>query len=150
MHPLSWLFGTSPRFRDSGLLVLRLVFGLALAFAHGMHKLPPSERFITGVGEMGFPAPVFFAWCASLAEAAGGLFLALGLLTRPAAFFVLFTMGVAFFLRHAGDPFDKQELSLLYGTAALCLLLAGPGRFSLDQALKSALARRRATPSAAR
>lgn len=129
------LFGgadLSSPFAHLGVLVLRLVPGLSLALAHGLGKLPPSERFVTGVAELGFPAPIAFAWAASLAESAGGFFMALGLFTRPAAFFVLFTMGTAFFLRHAADPFQKKELALLYGVIALGVLLIGAGRYSLD------------------
>ena len=41
-------------------------------------------------------------------------------------------MGVAFFLAHAGDAFGDRELSYVYGSAAIALLLAGGGRYSLD------------------
>src|SRR5690606_40765216 len=88
---------------DAGLLLLRLVAGLALAFAHGVNKMPPSEGFVSGVAELGFPAPTFFAWAAGFAEFVGGGLLTIGLLTRPASFFIAFTMAVAFFGRHAGD-----------------------------------------------
>src|SRR4029453_9502804 len=71
-----------------GLLFLRLVAGISLATAHGLGKLPPSEGFIKGVGERGFPAPVIFSWGAALSEALGGSLVALGLFTRPAAFFM--------------------------------------------------------------
>lgn len=122
---------------DTGLLVLRLLAGLALALAHGWGKIPPSPGFIESVAGLGFPAPALFAWAAGLAEFAGGLCLAVGLLTRPAALFVLVTMGVAFFLRHADDPFSSKEKALLFGAVALCLLLTGAGRFSLDALLRN-------------
>jgi len=121
-----------------GLLLLRLVAGLSLATAHGLGKLPPSEGFVKGVGELGFPAPLLFAWAAGLSEALGGSLVALGLFTRPAAFFMLFTMSTAFFLRHSLDPFQKKELAMLYGIIALAILLIGAGRYGLD-----ALVRRR-------
>ncbi|WP_218827601.1 DoxX family protein [Rubricoccus marinus] len=117
---------------DLGLLVLRVSVGLAMAFGHGLGKLPPSAGFVSKTGELGFPAPEVFAWLAALSEFGGGLLLALGLLTRPAAAAVLFTMGVAFFLAHAGDAFGDRELSYAYGSAAIALLLAGGGRYSLD------------------
>lgn len=120
---------------DLGLLALRLFAGPALAFAHGINKLPPSERFLAGVVEMGFPQPVLFAWAAGLAEFGGGLLLALGLLTRPAAFLILVTMFVAAFVRQAGDPFAEREAALLFGAIALLYLIAGPGRISLDAAI---------------
>jgi putative oxidoreductase len=41
-------------------------------------------------------------------------------------------MTVAAFVAHAGDPFQKRELALFYSIAAVTLLLAGAGRYSLD------------------
>lgn len=127
---------------DIGLLVLRLMAGLAMAFAHGINKIPPSEGFIGGVEALGFPFPVFFAWSAGLAEFVGGLCLAIGLLTRPAALLLAFTMAVAFFLRHAGDPFGDKEKAFLFGGIALLYLLAGAGRFSVDALLRGRVSRR--------
>lgn len=117
---------------SAGLLIPRVYIGLAMAFAHGLGKLPPSEKFIEGVAEMGFPAPLVFAWAAAVAEFAGGLCLALGLLTRPSALFCLFTMIVAAFVRHGADPFQRKELALLYAAAFAIFVVIGPGRFSLD------------------
>jgi putative oxidoreductase len=137
LHPI--LFGGDgggSALADAGLLVLRLFTGLSLAFAHGLGKLPPSAGFVETVGEMGFPVPVFFAWCAALAEFGGGLCLALGLLTRPAAFFVAFTMAVAAFVRQAGDPFTDKEKALLFLVIALALLLTGSGRYGLDRFIR--------------
>ena len=133
--------GASAR-ADAGLLVLRVFVGLGLALGHGMGKMPPSERFIGGVAGMGFPAPALFGWAAGLAEFAGGLLLALGLLTRPSAFFILPTMLVAAFLRE-GPSFGDKEKALLYAAAAVLFVLAGAGRYSLD-----ALIRRRSGPPA--
>lgn len=121
---------------DWGLLLLRLISGLALALAHGLGKVPPSERFIGTVGELGFPFPVLFAWGAGMAELAGGLLLAAGLLTRPASLFIVVTMLTAVVLRHAGDPFSEREKALLFAAIGLLFLIAGPGRLSLDAALR--------------
>jgi putative oxidoreductase len=128
------LFGNALNCRcaDAGLLVLRLAAGLGMAFAHGIKKLPPPQGFIDGVGSLGFPAPSLFAWLAALAEFGGGLLLAVGLLTRPAAFTMAFTMAVAFFMQHGGDPFKVKEPAFLYLAVSLCFLLTGPGRFSVD------------------
>lgn len=121
---------------DAGLLLLRLFAGLSLAAAHGIGKIPPSEGFVAGVGEMGFPLPGLFAWASGLAETLGGLLLAVGLFARPAALFVLINMLVASFIRQVGDPFLERELSLLYCAVAACLLLSGAGRLSLDALLR--------------
>ena len=115
-----------------GLLVSRLVFGLSMAIAHGVGKVPPSEKFINKVDALGFPSPELFAWGAGLSELIGGCLIAAGLLTRLSSLFLLSTMIVAVFVAHAGDPFAKQELGLLYGAFSLLLILTGPGKFSLD------------------
>jgi putative oxidoreductase len=125
----------NPRPTDLGLLVLRLYAGLALALAHGWGKVPPSQGFAGMVGGMGFPAPELFAWLAAFAEFGGGLLLALGLLTRPAALLVVVHFTIVVLLAHAGDPFGDRELPLFFWTSALVLLLAGPGRYSADAAL---------------
>ena len=121
-----------PGASDLAFLVLRMFTGLAMALGHGMGKIPPSERFVNGVGELGFPVPLLFAWAAGLAEFAGGLLLAAGLFTRPAALMVLMTMLVAAFRRHAADPFDVKEKALLYAAIAFFFLIAGGGRLALD------------------
>jgi putative oxidoreductase len=124
--------GGEPGANDLALLVLRMFTGLAMALAHGIGKVPPKEGFVNGVGELGFPAPLLFAWAAGLAEFAGGLLLAAGLFTRPAALMILMTMLVAAFRRHAADPFDVKEKALLYAAVAFFFLIAGGGRLALD------------------
>lgn len=123
---------------DAGLLLLRLFFGLALAFGHGLGKLPPSDRFTAGVDDMGFPVPILFAWAAGMAEFGGGVLIALGLLTRPAAVFVAFNMLVAVTLRHAGDSFADRESALSFAVASIAILLAGGGRYALDALFRRA------------
>lgn len=121
---------------DLGLTILRLFAGLALAFNHGLSKIPPPQMFIESVSGMGFPAPTFFAWSAALSELVGGLLLAIGLFTRPAALFILITMGCAAFILHRADPFQEREPALIFGAVALVFLFAGAGRLSLDHFLR--------------
>jgi len=117
-----------------GLLWLRLITGIAIA-THGYQKIfvRGVDGFAQGVGEMGFPAPLFFAWMAVLSEFVGGCCMALGLATRWAALFVCLTMSVALFIRHGSDPFSVKELALLYWAASGALMFAGGGRFSVDE-----------------
>jgi putative oxidoreductase len=120
---------------DAGLLLLRVGFGLAIAFGHGFSKFLNLEKFVRSVAKHGFPLPEVLAPIAMLSELAGGILLALGLATRPAALFVLATMLGAAFVAHFGDPFSKKELALAYALVAVVLLVAGPGRHSLDARL---------------
>lgn len=117
---------------DFGLLVLRVVAGLALAFFHGIGKIPPAEGFVGMVGGMGLPAPALMAWLAGLAEFAGGLLLAAGLLTRPTALVLVIHFAVVVLVAHAGDALGDRELPLIFWAIAIQFLLTGPGRFSLD------------------
>jgi len=129
---LRWLFTTSLVSADVGLLVMRLSVGLLLAFAHGADKVRNLDAFVAQVDKLNMPSAQFLGICAALAEFLGGLLLAIGLCSRGAAVAVLVTMGVAAFRVHGGDPFAKQELAIVYGIGALALVLAGPGRISLD------------------
>ncbi|NIR47720.1 DoxX family protein [candidate division KSB1 bacterium] len=119
-----------------GLTILRVFSGLALAFGHGIGKIPPSDGFIQGVAKLGFPLPGFFAWAAGCSEFFGGILLAAGLVTRPAAFFILCTMSTAGFIRHAQDPFTTKEKALLFAAIALLFLLIGAGKYGVDVVIR--------------
>ncbi len=123
---------------DGAQTLLRVAAGVMLALGHGVNKVPPAEGFIGAVGDLGFPMPTLFAWLAAFAELVGGLCLAVGLLTRPAAFLIAVTMAVAAGLQHATDPWfasegPSKELAVLYLVIALQFLAAGSGRYSIDR-----------------
>lgn len=118
---------------DVGLLILRAGSGAAMLFAHGMAKINNFSTLSTK-----FPDPFAIGSKASLLLAIGSevicaALLILGLGTRVAAIPLWITMMVAAFLVHAGDPFQKKELALLYALVFLVVGLLGPGRYSLDQ-----------------
>lgn len=120
-----------------GLAILRVFAGLSMALGHGLGKLPPSERFVDITGKLGFPIPEFFAWMAAFSEFGGGLLLALGLLTRPGAFFIAFTMLVAGFLQHAADPFSSKEMAFLYLVITGMFVVVGSGKYGVDNLIRS-------------
>ena len=80
--------------------------------------------------------PPALALVAGLIEFFGGLFLALGFLTRPAAALVVGLMGVAVVSVHWGNGFfwtdGGYEYPLLWGIVALSYVLRGGGRYSVD------------------
>lgn len=132
---LARLAKTTPASADFGLLLVRVWFGLVLAFGHGLSKVLNLGNFIASVGKRGLPLPELLGPAAALSEFLGGILLALGLFSRVSATFIAITMLVAAFHVHAADPFAKKEFALAYAVAALAVLAAGPGRFSLDARL---------------
>lgn len=119
-----------------GLLIIRVFAGITLAFAHGLGKLPPSVGLINTVRALDFPAPEIFAWAAGLSEFLGGIFVAMGLFTRPSAFLIAFTMTVASFGQHADDPFAIKEKALLFLAISIMLLITGSGKYGVDGMFK--------------
>ena len=132
-----WVPG--PRYVDLVLTAVRVFTGLSLAFAHGWGKLLEPSGIIGMSRQMGLPLPMLAGWLAVLAEFVGGLLLAAGWLTRPAAFFIAVNMAVAAFgwhLLHAGDPYGEMEHALLFLVIAVLFLAVGSGRFGVDRFLR--------------
>jgi putative oxidoreductase len=127
---------------DFTLLLLRVVAGVGMA----VHGWPKIQDPMGWMGPDPF-APGFMLALAAVAEFAGGIALAAGLLTRLAAFGVVSTMGVAvwFHAVELGDPFIRSggedggsyELALVYLAIGLVFLVGGAGRASLDRVLWS-------------
>ncbi len=127
-----------------GLLILRLVVGLTLA-AHGAQKLFGwfGGYGLKGTGgfleQLGFFPGRRNALMAGLAEATGGLLLAVGLATPIAAALILSVMLVAIVSVHLKNGFFNHaqgyEYNLLLAVAALSLVFTGAGPISLDAVL---------------
>lgn len=137
-----YLFSCPPTSLKSSLslLLLRIIFGGAMLVGHGWGKLMTfSDR------ADGFPDPLGIGSFMSLLGAvlAETLFAALvtaGLFTRAALLPLIFTMGVAAFIHHGGDPLfgpgPSKEMALLYLSAYVVILIGGPGKYSADHYLK--------------
>lgn len=129
----------NPALRGSiAVLLLRLMTGVAFML-HGWPKIQNPLHWMDA-----FPGhpPSFVQVLPAVAEFAGGLGLALGLLTPLCCAGIICTMLVALFTHISrGDPFLNQgsggfwELALVFLVSAIAILLLGPGRYSLDQRL---------------
>ena len=113
---------------------------LCLRLGAGLMMLPHGWKKFLKVGELKADFPDPFGWGSDislyltlLSELVFPVLIALGFLTRLAAIPLLVVMGVAIFSIHAGDPFSDKELAVFYFIAYLSILLAGPGKFSLDK-----------------
>lgn len=120
-----------------GLFILRVALGISIIF-HGIPKLMGGEAAWTAVGSsmavFGITfAPMFWGLLAALTEIVGGVFFAIGLLFRPAAFMLAGMMFVATATHlHAGDGFlqygHSLDLLIVFGS----FILIGAGKYSLD------------------
>lgn len=125
---------------DSGLLVLRVVTGLVF-FMHGWQKLIDDGISATQVGfdMMGAPLPDITAVIVTFVELIGGAMFIVGALTRIIGLLLVIDMVGAFFIVHVENGFFVAnggfELVLLLGMATLSLVIAGPGRYSVDMFL---------------
>jgi len=130
------------KFRDIGLLLLRLGIGFMFIVYHGFPKLAGGVDRWEGLGasmaSIGITfLPVFWGFMAALAETVGAALLALGLFTRYALFFLLFTMVVAAaFHIGRGDGVKGAAHAIELGVVFLSLILIGPGKYSLDARLR--------------
>ena len=130
----NFLFPSKPNDTAYSLLLLafRILFG-SLLMMHGIQKL-------THFSEMSasFPDPLGVGSHVSLGLAIfGELFCSLGfilgVLYRLAMIPMIFTMCVAFFVIHGGDPFATKELAFVYLAVFVLMYIAGPGKFAFDR-----------------
>ena len=128
-----------------GILLLRVVVGLTLA-AHGSQKLFGAfgGGGIRGTGaffesHLRFKPGTVYASMAGLTELGAGLALVLGFFTPVAGAAVIGTMVVAGTAAHKANGFfitrGGYEYTLLIAAVGSALAFAGPGRFSVDNAL---------------
>ena len=124
------------RYRDAGLLIIRLGFGFGFLYFHGWPKIAGGPRAWARTGEamenLGVPAGYeAFGLLAGLGEGLGGLLLVLGLFFRPAALWLLSVMVVATIEQYS-RPMPAPEHALKNAFLFAGLFLTGPGRFALD------------------
>jgi putative oxidoreductase len=128
------------------LSLMRIVISL-LFMCHGGQKLfgiPSDHPFHA------FPL-MSLLWIAGVLEFYGGIFLLLGLFTRPVAFVLSGEMAVAYFIAHFPRGFwpllNHGELAVLYCFVFLYFVAAGGGAWSID-ALRTHLVRKNGTQAA--
>jgi len=87
------------KYRDSGLLLLRILIGLSF-LAHGLPKIEGGPEYWIKLGKsmqfVGVTAyPIFWGLMSALSESVGGALLLIGFCFRPACLFLVINMAVA-------------------------------------------------------
>ena len=130
------------RWTDLGPLVARVVFGY-FWFETGLAKVQNLDGFANRFVEWGIPFPHFNAALSAWTELIGGALIFLGLFTRLTAVPMIINMIVAIALvviKNVGSVDDFVELDeVVYMLIFFWLLMAGPGRYSLDHLLARSL-----------
>lgn len=128
------LFNTSQikSMSNLGLFILR-ISAASCMMVHGFQKYQMLQS-----GDFSqFPDPIGVGKATSLylaifAELICAALIFIGLATRLAAIPLVITMFIAVFVIHASDGFQAQELGGLYLAIFLFLMIAGPGKYSVD------------------
>jgi putative oxidoreductase len=125
------------------LLVLRLVVGLTF-MAHGLQKLvgafdgPGIKGFAGVLEQLGLRPGKVHAGAVAITETVGGLLIALGLVTTPAAAALVAVMTGAVAMVHLKNGFfatnQGYEFNLALVAALFALAGIGAGAWSLDNA----------------
>lgn len=129
-------------------LALRIPVGI-IFMAHGSQKLFAwfGGYGLAGTGQffesIGLAPGVAMAFLAGSAEFFGGLFIILGLLTRPSALVLAFTMLIAIISVHLPNGLFMSNGGYEFGLALLAacvsLMLSGGGKVAVDNWLTTRL-----------
>ena len=131
------------KYRDSGLLLLRILIGLSF-LAHGLPKIEGGPEYWIKLGKsmqfVGVTAyPIFWGLMSDLSESVGGALLLIGFCFRPACLFLVINMAVATVMHFNttpggfGEKWFVASHAIELGSVFLSLLLIGPGKFSVDR-----------------
>ncbi len=121
---------------DTGKLLLRLAVGGLMLF-HGLHKAIDGVEGIAGM-LVAKGLPGFIAYGVLVGEVIAPILIILGILTRPAALVLAFTMVVAWLMVGTGKTFALDAVgawaieSLVYFfVGALAVAFLGAGRYAV-------------------
>ncbi|RST31057.1 DoxX family protein [Sphingomonas ginkgonis] len=122
--------GQTDRWARPLLSVLRIVTAL-LFLEHGTSKM-----LMFPLTSMSGPDPWSLYWIAGIIELVGGLFLLVGLLSRPVALLLSGEMAIGYWAVHAPHSVfpvvNGGEAAVLFCFAFLYIAFAGPGPWSVD------------------
>lgn len=113
--------------------ILRVVAGSALV-VHGSGKIVNPMGSVEMVEGLGFYPGVFWSPLLAATEFFGGIFLTIGLLTRPAAFATAIVLAVTIYFHGfvQGQGWSGSEKSILWTAILFFFVIRGASNHSLD------------------
>lgn len=133
---MSILFSPESLWQKNGLLLLRVVTGLLMAY-HGQEVFKPDV--IKGYTEWDvikkLPAPLFMVYLGKGLELVTGICLTIGLFTRISALFMFINMIFICFKVGGGKFYYQDQHPFLFALLALVFFFTGPVKWGLDLVL---------------
>lgn len=133
---------TNNRFRDLGILLLRLGTGMIFIFIHGLGKIKGGPELWTKLGgamsNFGITfLPAVWGFMSAFTEFFVPMFIIIGLFYRPAALLLAFNMIVATTSHfHNLDPWGRIAYPMMMAIVFVSMFLMGPGKFSVEEYIK--------------
>jgi putative oxidoreductase len=133
---MSKVFSASPLWQTQGLVLIRIVTGLLVAY-HGWEIF--DEKLMSGYLEWdsikSLPWPKAMVYFGKGLELVAGVCLAIGLFTRLAALFIFIDMMFICFKVGQGRFYYEDQHPFLFGVLALVFFFTGPVKFGVDNYL---------------
>lgn len=129
--------GVYARLSGPATFLLRAIAGIAFAI-HGWAKIQDPFKNVGMVESLGFVPGEIWSPLLAGTEFFGGILLAIGLLTRPAALAATLVLLVTVWFHWSiqGQGYGGSEKSLLWSTITFWFVAHGGGWLSVDRALR--------------
>lgn len=132
------IFDSLGKYRNTGLLLLRLGIGAMMMF-HGLPKImggPDGWAQLGGsmkVIHIDF-LPTFWGFMAAITEGIGGFLIILGLFFRPASMLLVINLIIAAIVHfNNGDGWSGASHAIELAIVFFALIFIGPGKYSVDK-----------------
>jgi len=124
------------KYIHKALLLYRVIISLLFVFGYGLKKL---KMLINGedffYSFLGFGSDITLL-LASIGELIAPIFIIIGYKTRFFTALPLFMMFIVVLDVKSGEPFESYQTALLYLISLSIIIIAGPGKYSIDNYIK--------------
>ena len=126
-------FSPKPLWQTNGLVLLRILTGLLMAY-HGLEVFKPAviKSYTEWDVIKKLPSPLFIVYLGKGLELVTGVCLSLGLFTRIAALFMFIDMIFICFKIGNGKFWYEDQHPFIFALLALVFFFTGPVKFGLD------------------